>query len=1096
MRPLTILSLAMALALSGAASAAAPKPTPTPSPDELMSAATFKGLELRAIGPAFNSGRVSDIAVDPTDATRWFVASSSGGVWRTDNAGTTWTPVFDEQGSYSIGCVTLDPGNPHVVWVGTGENNSQRSVSWGDGIYRSRDGGVTWENLGLKESEHLAKIIVDPRDSNVVWVASQGPLWRSGGDRGLYKTTDGGSTWTKVLEVSPDTGITDLVMDPRDPDVLIAAAWQRRRHVWTLLGGGPESAVYKTTDGGASWRKVTKGLPKVDIGRIGLAISPADPDVVYAIVEAAQDEGGFFRSTDRGETWSKRSDHVAGSPQYYNEIIPDPADVDRVYSMDTWMQVTEDGGATFRKVGETFKHVDNHALWIDPANTKHLLAGCDGGVYETFDRGRTWSFFGNLPITQFYRVTTDMSEPFWYIYGGTQDNNTLGGPSRTLYRSGISNEDWFVTVGGDGYQTVVDPEDPMIVYSMWQYGGLVRHDRRSGEVVDIQPQEEPGEPAHRWNWDSPVIISPHSHTRLYFAAQRLFRSDDRGDSWTAVSPDLTRQLDRDALPVMGKIWSVDAVAKNASTSQYGNIVALDESPLVEGLLYVGTDDGLIQVSEDAGATWRRLDRFPGVPERAYVTRLEASRHDPDVVYAAFHNHKMGDFTPYLLRSTDRGRSWSSLRGDLPDGHVVWSLVQDHENADLLFVGTEFGLFFTVDGGRRWVQLKGGLPTIAVRDLDVQRRESDLALATFGRGFYVLDDYSPLRRVSRDLLEREAVLFPLADALRYIERESRKDSRGDSFFTAPNPPFGAVATYYLKDGLQTRAERRREAEAKAQKDGKPVAYPTYEELRAEDEEIEPQILLVVRDDSGDVVRRVTGPREKGMHRVAWDLRWPPSTPVDLKPETDLAPWDSPDRGPLALPGTYTVTLEAVVDGRTTALAGPEPVRVMPLEIATLPAPDKEAAFQFHARVARLQRAVHGAVEAAKEADTRLEHLRAGMLATPGADPELTARAAQLQSRLDQIMVELRGDRTRTTRNIDTPPSILERVERIADDQWTTTAQPTRTHRDAYAWTADAFAGTLERLRILVDTDLVALEDEIEAAGGPWTPGRRVPRWSPE
>jgi len=1095
LRRTAILVLAALLALPLAAAAAKPAATSTPETTDVMSADTFKGLELRGLGPAFNSGRITDLAIDPTDHSRWFVASASGGVWRTDNAGTTWTPVFDEEGSYSIGCITLDPANPHVVWVGSGENNSQRSVSWGDGVYRSRDGGVTWENLGLKHSEHIGKILVDPRDSKVVYVAAQGPLWNSGGDRGLYKTTDGGATWTKVLDISPDTGVNDVVMDPRDPDVLIASSYQRRRHVWTLIDGGPESTIYKSTDAGATWRKVEKGLPKVDKGRIGLAISPADPDIVYAIVEAAQDEGGFFRSSDRGETWDKRSKAVTTSPQYYNEIFADPKDVDRVYSMDTWMQVTEDGGTTFKKVGETFKHVDNHVIWIDPTATEHLIAGCDGGLYESFDRGATWNFFGNLPVTQFYRVTADNSKPFWFIYGGTQDNNSLGGPSRTMYQSGISNEDWFVTVGGDGYQTRVDPEDPNIVYAEWQYGGLVRHDRRSGEITDIQPQEPPGQPADRWNWDSPVIISPFSHTRLYFASQRVYRSDDRGDSWTAVSPDLTRQLNRDELPIMGKIWSVDAVAKSASTSQYGNIVSLDESPLVEGLLYVGTDDGLVQVSEDGGTTWRKIERFPGVPDRAYVSRLTASATDPDTVFAAFDNHKMGDFAPYLLKSTDRGRTWSSLRGDLPDGHVVWALEQDGTNSQLLFAGTEFGLFFTVDGGAHWVQLKGGMPTIAVRDLEIQRRENDLAIATFGRGFYVLDDYTPLRSVSREQLGKDAVLFPIKDALLYIERPSRKDSRGDSFFTTPNPPFGAVLTYYLKDGVKTRTEIRHEAEKADEKAGKTPPYPSYDALRAEDEEIEPEIVLTVTDEDGQVVRRVTGPRTKGFHRVAWDLRWPAATPVDLTPKTDLAPWETPDRGPLATPGTYTVTLAKVVDGVLSPLGDPQKVRVMPLELATLAAPDKEAAFAFQAKVARLQRAVHGAIDAAKEADTRLKYLRQAILDTPQADPTLLATNVELQKRLDQIMVELKGDPTRTKRDIETPPSISDRVDRIVGDQWVSTGMPTGTQTDGYRWAAEAFADTLARLRTLVDDDLASLESKVESAGGPWTPGQGVPHWSP-
>ena len=543
-----------------------------------FSSDTFKGLELRSIGPALTSGRITDLAVDPENKHRWFVAAADGGVWRTVNSGTTFQPVFDGEVSHSIGCVTIDPNDPFVIWVGSGENNSQRVVGYGDGIYRSDDGGESWKNMGLKASEHISKILVDPRDSRVVWVAAQGPLWGPGGDRGLYKTTDGGKTWNRSLTISENTGVTDVVMDPRDPDLLYASAYQRRRHVFTLIDGGPESAIYKSVDGGANWRKITTGLPKEDMGRIGLAVAPAEPDTVYAVIEAANKAGGFFRSENRGETWEKRSDYVPGGPQYYNEIFVDPEDKDRVYSMDVWIQVTDDAGKTFHKLGEPSKHVDNHVIWIDPEDTRHYIVGCDGGIYESFDRAATWRFSANLPVTQFYRVSVDEASPIYNVFGGTQDNFSLGGPSRTRNIHGIANSDWFVTQGGDGFQSQIDPQDPNTVYAEAQYGVLTRFDRRTGESLVIQPQSAPGEPPLRWNWDSPLIISPHNHTRLYFAAQKIFRSDDRGNTWKAVSGDLTRQIDRNKLKVMGRVWPADAVAKNASTSFYGNIVSLAESP--------------------------------------------------------------------------------------------------------------------------------------------------------------------------------------------------------------------------------------------------------------------------------------------------------------------------------------------------------------------------------------------------------------------------------------------------------------------------------------------------------------------------------------
>jgi len=1067
---------------------------------ELMAPATFSGLTLRSIGPAVTSGRIADIAISPDAPDTWWVASASGGVWKSGNSGITWTPVFDGQASYSIGCVTVDPNNPNAVWVGTGENNSQRSVSYGDGVYKSTDGGQSWTNMGLKDSQHIAKILVDPRDSETVYVASQGPLWNAGGDRGLYKTTDGGKTWKDVLEISKDTGVTDVAFDPRDPDVLYAASYQRRRHVWTLIDGGPESALYKSEDAGATWRKLEKGLPQGDLGRIGLAVSPADPDVVYAVIEAAGDKGGFYRSSDRGESWERRSDYVSGSPQYYQELIADPQDVDRVYSMDTFMQVTTDGGKSFQPAGELQKHVDNHTLWIDPDDTDHLVAGCDGGLYESFDRAASWRFVPNLPVTQFYKLALDNAKPFYHVYGGTQDNFSLGGPAQTTSASGITNDDWFVTVGGDGFQPRVDPDNPNIVYSESQYGGLARFDRASGELVDIQPQPGAGEPALRWNWDSPLIISPHSATRLYFGANRLFRSDDRGDTWKPVSPDLTRQIDRNQLEIMGRVWPIGAVAKNASTSYYGNIVALSESPQVEGLLYVGTDDGLVQVSEDGGGSWREEKSFPGVPEHAYVAKLEASSHAADTVFAAFDNHKMGDFKPYLLKSTDRGRTWTSIAGDLPEKGTVYAVVQDPVQPDLLFAGTEFGAFFTLDGGGHWIQLTGGMPTIAVRDLAIQKDENDLVLATFGRGFYVLDDLTPLRGLTQKTLEQDAILFPVADPRVYNPDYSTIGLRshgfqGATYFTADNPPYGAVFTYYLKKALESREAEREKSESELVKEGKPVKIPTWEELRKEEREAPPMILFTVRDEDGQVVRRITAPAEAGMHRVAWDLHFPPATPVRLhgggEPDN---PFAEPPNGPMTAPGNFTVQMAEMVDGEITPVGEARSFTTRPLALETLPATDRPALEAFQRQTADLQRAVLGAVKAAGEAQTRLDAVKKALLDTPAADASLLSKAQDLENRLKDLEIELEGDPVIAEHNEPTPPSIVDRVQRVVYGSWGSTSAPTATHRRDFQIAGQEFSEVLAKLRTLIETDLAGLESQLEDLGGPWTPGR-VPRWSP-
>lgn len=1047
---------------------------------EPMSAGTFSGLKFRALGPGLASGRIIDFAVCEEEPNYFFAAVASGGVWKTTTGGIDWTPVFDKQGSYSIGCVSMDPNNRHVIWVGTGENNSQRSVSYGDGIYKSCDAGKTWKHVGLKNSEHIGKILIDPRNSNVVYVAAQGPLWGPGGDRGLYKTSNGGENWELVLEISENTGVSDIAFDPRDPDLIYASSYQRRRHVWTLINGGPESALYKSTDAGKTWNKLTNGIPGGELGRIGIAVSPANPDIVFALIEAHGDKGGFFRSTDRGASWKKVNPYKSVSAQYYQEIFCDPIDPDKVYIIDTFTKYSLDGGKTWKRLGLKERHVDDHALWIDPDDTDHLLIGGDGGVYETYNMGETWRFFENLPVTQFYRIGVDNTEPFYYVYGGTQDNATIGGPVRTVNANGIMNQDFYFTKGGDGFQSRIDPKNPDIVYSQAQYGSLVRFDRKSGERTDIQPQPEKDE-ALRWNWDSPLIISPHSNTRLYFAANVLFRSDDRGNSWTKVSGDLTRQIDRNQLKVMGKIWPPEAVAKNASTSLYGNIVSLDESPLQENLLYVGTDDGLIQVSEDA-KTWVKYDKFIGVPGTTYVSDLLASMHDPNTVYACFDNHKMADFKPYILKSTDKGKTWKSISGDLPENGPVYCVLEDHEKPDLLFAGTEYGFFFTVDGGKKWVQLKGGIPTIAIKDAEIQRRENDLALASFGRGFYIMDDYSPLRQVDKEMLEKQAHIFPVKDALMYIQDKSfGRRAMGENFFRAENP-FGATFTYYLKEAFKTKKAKRKEEAKKISEKGQTPPYPSFGELKQEDLEEAPYLLFTISDAAGNPVRKLKAPNKAGVNRITWDMKYPDLSPPGEKTKINKA------SGYPAIPGEYSVTMSKVIDGRAEQIAGPVKFTCKVLENTTLPPKDRPALAAFQDEVMSLVRTAYGAENYLKALEKKVAIMKKALLLEPKATAAMKAKARDIELQLAELKETLYGDAARSSRNASYPPGVLNRLGRMAWYMWGNSSAPTETNRETVKIVREEMAAMLAKMKNIAEKAIHALEAQMDSIGAPWTPGR--------
>ncbi|MEE9502176.1 MAG: hypothetical protein V3V48_08885, partial [Candidatus Aminicenantaceae bacterium] len=823
-------------------------------------------------------------------------------------------------------------------------------------------------------------------------------------------------------------------------------------------------------------------------------VSSLDPQVVYATIEARSEEKGFYRSENRGESWEKRNSYISGGtgPHYYQEIYADPHQFDRVYQMDVWIHVTADGGKTFTPVGEFHKHSDNHALAFDPNDPNYLLSGCDGGLYDTWDRGKTWRFVANLPVTQFYKMALDNALPFYNIHGGTQDNSSQMGPSRTMNVNGIRNSDWFITSGADGHASAIDPEDPNIIYCEWQNGNLFRYDRRSGELVDIKPQPGKDDPPLRWNWDSPLTISPHSHTRVYFASQFLYKSEDRGDSWTRISPDLTRNIFRLEKKIMGKTWSVDDLWDHGAMSLYSTITFVSESPLQEGLIYVGTDDGLIQVTEDGGETWRKIEKIPGIPDYYYVNDIRASKHDKDTVFAAIDNHKTGDLKPYLVMSSDRGKTWKSIVGDLPQRHIVWCLTQDHVKKDLLFIGTEFGIFFTLDSGKHWVKFKGGVPTISFRDIEIQERENDLIGASFGRSFYVLDDYSPLRHVDVEAVKQEAILFPVKKALMYIQRRpldlKGKAFLGDALFLAPNPPFGAVFTYYLKNSLMTLAKKRGQEEKKAEKEGKPIRFPGWEKLRQEDREEKPSIIFTIKDEDGQIVRRLNGPAKKGMHRIVWDLRFPSVEPTEIIPR-ELNPWDEPPLGPLVVPGKYNVTISKRVGGVLTFFGESQTFTIESLGLASLPEKDKRALLDFQKKAGELQRALLGADEAAQETLGHLVYVKKALLDTPGVDPKLGTVARDLESRLLDILTKLGGDRTISRRDDPTLPSLIDRVS----GQLASTSPITTTNKRNYEIAAEAFEKLLEDLRQIIEVEMKKLGVELEEAGVPWTPGRGVPKW---
>jgi len=1083
--------LVLLLMVCSAPEAYAQKKKKKEEKNDTITSGQVSGLKWRSIGPAFTSGRIADFAVNPCNTSEYYVAVASGHIWKTTNNGTTFSPIFDNYGTYSIGCLAMDPNNHNVIWVGTGENNHQRALGYGNGVYKSLNGGKKWKNMGLKESRQIGKILIDPRNSDVVYVAAEGSVWGPGGERGLYKTTDGGENWELVLEISEHTGINDMVMDPRDPDVIYASSEQRRRHVHTKIGGGPESGIHKTTDAGATWKKLKSGLPGGDVGGIGLAISPVNPDVVYAIIEAAGESGGFFRTTDRGESWKKMGSHHA-SGQYYNEIYCDPIDIDKVYSVETVSRVTLDAGKTWNRIGNNGRHVDDHALWIDPSDTKHFMIGGDGGVYETFDAGKTYIFKSNLPVTQFYRVNVDNSWPFYWVYGGTQDNSSFGGPSQNMSYQGVSAGEWVVTLGGDGFFQAIDPDNPDIVYSEYQYGNISRHDKKSGQNTGIKPQPRKGEDTYKWNWNTPFIISPHSGTRLYIAANKVFRSDNRGDKWEVISEDITAQVDRNTWPVMDRYWGVDAVQKDVSTSLFGMAVSLTESSVKEDLLYVGTDDGVISVTEDAGGNWTQTKTFPGVPEYTYVSDILADKFDENVVYASFDNHKRDDFKPYILKSTDKGKTWTSISANLPENGTVHTIEQDNELKDLIFVGTEFGAFFSIDGGNIWTQLSSGLPSVAVKDMVIQERENDLVLATFGRGFYILDDYTPLRILNNELLDSAAFIFPIKETLMYTSKRG-KYGQGSTQYFGKNPDFGAVFTYYVKESPKTLKQKRKEAEKKLVKEKSPIPIPTLEELRAEKNEIKPYLIFTITDEDGNIVKKIHKSYSKGLQRMTWNLRYSGMNSVRLSNDK-YNPLSTGRDGMAVMPGKYYVSMSEWVDGEVNELIPALEFNTVVLNNVTLSAPDRAELLAFQKKTAKLTRAIYASQQLTNNLLKRTQYVKQAITNTPDAPPQLLAKAMAIEKQLDDIHWTFYGQSPEASReeNWPGPTPLNDRIGALVYSHWGSTSRVAETQIQMYDILAEEFPPILAQLKKISEVELKGLEAELDAIGAPWTPGR-IPEW---
>jgi photosystem II stability/assembly factor-like uncharacterized protein len=759
-------------------------------------------------------GRINDIEVAPNDARVIYAATAAGGILKSVNGGTNWTVIFDKETVPGVGDIAISQSNPSIIWAGSGESNNRQSSSWGNGIYKSMDAGKTWKNMGLEKTMAIARVVVHPTNPDIVYVAATGNLWAASPERGVYKTTNGGKTWELVLKVNDDTGATDIAIDPVSPNILYAAMYQRRRTVFGFNGSGEFSAIYKTNDGGESWSKITKGMPYdtenaanprpedlLETGRNAIAVYPKDTNIVYALIEHAN--GGVYRSNDKGETWTRMAPIASNPrPMYFSQIRIDPNNDQRIWLAGVTMQYSEDGGRTFSGNFARAPHADTHGMWIDPNDSNHLIIGNDGGINITYDRGRTWDYANTVPIGQFYEIGVDNSMPY-KICGGLQDNNTWCGPSATMDPRGITNDDWYTIGGGDGFYAQPDPVDPNIVYAESQDGNLLRRNQLTGESKSVRPREEEGEKLYRFQWNSPILISAYDSKTVYYGGNFLFKSTNRGDSWTKVGGELTTDVDRNKLSIMGKVPDKNTRSRHDGVQQYPAITTIAESPVNRNVLWVGTDDGNLQVSRD-GQTWKNVvDKVPGVPKGTYVSRVSASRAGEGSAFVTFDGHRMGDFKVYVYMTSDFGETWKPITANLPQNTGVANVVREHpRNPNLLFVGTEFGLFASYDRGGNWIQIKQNLPTVPVDDILIHQRENDLILATHGRSIWIMDDITPLEQLNQSVLDSSIHLFDPRTSVMYRTWNNRPLT-SDKAFNGANPPNGAMINFYLKEPLADR-----------------------------------------------------------------------------------------------------------------------------------------------------------------------------------------------------------------------------------------------------------------------------------------------------